>query len=287
MKGSNTMKLATITQRLNSAAYAQLTAPPTTKQVRNARHVFRALSVRHGGGETPYLVTPAESSAKLAGHDSDLYEQGVTYLAPHRNGGVNLCPYSTKGCRAGCLGTTSGRMRFAPQQRAQYVRTRFMVEHPDEFVTVLADEIRRESWRVRLAGKRYAYRFNGTSDVAIETAPAFLDILRLAGVSVFVDYTKRPDRRGWIESDYYVAASVSERTASDDIGPGSVVVVDIKRGHPIPETYNGHPTTDGDLDVGDMRFLDPADAVVLLRAKGALVGVKGTPAGMVKPATGY
>ena len=279
--------LATITERLDRAALGQLDAPPTVEQIRHARNVFRAVSAEHGGGRNPYLITKEESSAKLAHNNSDLYEQGVTYLAPHRLSGVNLCPYSTKGCRAGCLGTTSGRMRFDAPQIAQLVRSRFMIEHPNHFVTVLAEEIRRESRRARLAGKRYAYRFNGTSDVAIEQAPAFLDVLRLAGVSVFVDYTKRPNRVGWIEPDYYVAASASERTRSADIGPGSVVVVDVKRGQPLPETYNGHPATDGDQTVGDMRFLDPADAVVLLRAKGALVGITGTPAGMVKPAQGY
>jgi hypothetical protein len=47
--------------------------------------------------------------------------------------------------------------------------------------------------------------------------------------------------------------------------PHPVVVVDVKRGKPLPATYMGRPVVDGDRS--DARFLDPAGSVVLLRFK--------------------
>ncbi len=44
------------------------------------------------------------------------------------------------------------------------------------------------------------------------------------------------------------------------------VVFAVKKGEPLPKTWNGYRVIDGDIH--DLRFLDPEGVVVGLRAKG-------------------
>ena len=253
---------------------------------RSAMAEFRRISSEEGGGRNPYLITAEDGSAKLAHNadNQDVWAQGIVYLAPHRMSGVaNLCPYSTPQCRETCLGITAGRMGMSNAQRAQKVRTRLLVERPGAFMAVLLAEAGKMADKYHQMGKRFALRLNGTSDIHWENVPTLLDSLKGNGVDVFIDYTKAPNRRGWIRPDYYVAESVSERTDPADVGPGHVVVVDVHRDSDLPSTWNGHPAIDGDRAHGDLRHLDPVDAVVLLRAKGAARQLAPSPTGFVRP----
>ena len=224
-------------------------------QLRASRQTFAALSIAHNGGRTPYLFTTEDASAKLSHNNLDKLEQVVQYLSAADSSGVaNLCSRSTKECRRGCLGKTSGRLKFDAPQRAMAIRTRLLVEQPAAYAIVMLAELERHAERVGACSKKLVVRYNGTSDLAIETLPWFTDAMRTVGASILFDYTKynatdRPDVAG-----YYLARSATERTTPNDLHPGMVVIVDTKR-----------------------------DAIVLLRAKGSLVGTAGAWHKFVKP----
>lgn len=262
--------------------------PAGRRVLQAARQSFAALSIAHGGGRTPYLFTTEDASAKLSHNNLDKLEQVVQYLSAADSSNIaNLCSKSTKECRRGCLGKTSGRLRFDAPQRAMAARTRLLVEQPATYAVIMLAELERHAARVEACGKSLVVRFNGTSDIAIETLQWFTDVMSAAGAAVLFDYTKygttdRPNVPG-----YYLARSATERTAPEDLHAGMVVVVDTKRGEDLPDTFHGFPTIDGDLEHGDHRHRDAdrPDAIVLLRAKGSLVGQVGKWDSFVKPTT--
>lgn len=227
-----------------------------------ARKRFRLYSVAHGGGRNPYLFTTEDGSAKLA-HNADftdLYEEIVHYGAPASTSGVlNMCPASTRGCRSVCL-HTSGQLGMPAQQRATIIRTRFMAEDPFSFLVVWLFEVDRHDTRVNNLGKVLVVRGNGTTDQAWERVwpQAYFDTF------FSQDYTKRKDRKA--VDGYYVVESTTERYMPP-ADRNTVVCVAVRKGQPLPETFEGRPVIDG--DVHDLRFLDPQGGyAVLVRAKG-------------------
>lgn len=251
--------------------------------------MFAKISTDNGGGQEPYLFTAQKDTAKTDKNTSIVYEQIIRYLmAANRSGLINLCPHSTPECRAGCLGHTSGRLRFNDQQRAQYIRTKFLHDNTAFFLIVEINEVRRHVRRINKAGRAAVARFNGTSDISYELTPGYTELLAQVGLEVMFDYTADHYRdKGWVEHispmPYHLTHSTKEGTHPNDIKAGTYTVVAIKKGDPIPDTYNGLPTFDGDLS--DMRFLDPAGHATLGRAKGALKGRSGAADSFVKPAS--
>ena len=258
------------------------------------RQDFSKLSVSHGGGVKPFYGSKQDSVAKT-GHNAHItsWEQVVTFLqAANFSGLVNLCPHSTPECREHCLGHTSGRMPMDNNRIAQRDRTIHLVQNTLGSLIIQLDEAERHAKRIHKCGKMYANRPNGDSDVPWEQAPWFLALLHEAGVDQFFDYTKDHGRLGSAEFlalpsldiRYYLAPSATERTNWFDLRGSMVVVVAIGPNDPIPDTYGGFDTIDGDWDNGDLRFLDDPDKVVLIRAKGSLKGQPGSWDSFCKPA---
>jgi hypothetical protein len=141
----STLSLFAFIKRNRKLVAAALTLASDPAEVRRCLAVFSALSVEHGGGKNPRLLTEQEDVVKLQ-HNAEVTTklwQVVMYLLPHSLSGVlNVCPWSTRGCRSVCL-HTSGRLGMPPGQRAQLVRTLFLAYHPLEFMVVLVHEIRR------------------------------------------------------------------------------------------------------------------------------------------------
>lgn len=267
---------------------------PTGRQRhRDAYKVFSDISVALGGGLKPYLFTQQDSSAKTA-HNADVtdvVEQIVQYWLPHRLSGlINVCPWSTKGCRATCL-HTSGRLGMA--EVAKLARVTFFVKAPLDYLIVMAAEIERNAKRVAKCGKQLIVRFNGTGDVPIEMLPFVFEIIATCNVPTppaWFDYTKGiltsavkrrvPSPR----ADYYTVASATEKTdqaAADDYSENIVAVVDVPARGELPDTFWGRKVIDGDRH--DLRLLDEQGGVaVLVRAKGDARGVVGDAAGFVK-----
>jgi hypothetical protein len=176
---------------------------------------------------------------------------------------------------------TAGKGTLPSVQRARIVKTRFLAEHPHEFVTLLGWEIRRA---VRKHG-RIVVRLNVASDIRWErVAPS---LFAMDGVA-FYDYTKAPVSQRTATDNYRITYSVSERGHSVTNAlealkalANAAVVFDTPKGQPLPITWHGYRVIDG--DVSDDRTQDPRGTVVGLRAKGSARGVRGSEDGFVKP----
>lgn len=208
------------------------------------------------------------------------YTQATGIVAP------SLCPFATPACSAVCLGKTSGRMRFTANKRARINRTALYHSGLEDYFTVLVDEVLRVKDKAQRDGLKLALRLNGTSDILWERLTVDIFGFRFGNIFdcfpdiVFYDYTKVPvkHRLDAVDTDSYkLTYSYSERSDSierareySDNGAGVAIV------------YTGNPLQALDSigldrenvvngDEHDMRFLDPPNAKVLLKAKGAAV----------------
>lgn len=206
------------------------------------------------------------------------YLTGILYMSPERQGpdGVNLCKFSTPGCRAGCL-NTAGRGSFSNVQAGRARKRALWLADPAGFVWKLEREIFLLERRARRAGLRAVVRLNGTTDIEWENlAPRLFEMFPRVR---FYDYTKDPRRAAlWGPGkgsmtrfpNYDVTYSRAEgrdAAAAAVLAAGGrvAVVFDTKRGAALPATWNGYRVKDGDRH--DLRFLERA-GVVGLRAKG-------------------
>jgi hypothetical protein len=212
----------------------------------------------------------------------------ILYLAPSDASGVaNLCVDASDGCRDVCL-YKAGRGGFDPDvPAARIARTLYMKFKRHLFNVALVKETQSHVARAARKGMHCAMRPNGTSDLPWESFVIDADgntlMTRFPDVQ-FYDYTKSARRalkhaRGDMPANYHITFSRSEVNESQcrDVlaAGGSVAVVfkicDCKRAckHEIEEgkyTYMGRPVVNGDRD--DLRYLDPANCVVGLKAKG-------------------
>lgn len=184
-------------------------------------------------------------------------------------GGFNLCPKASKGCAAACL-SRSGQSAMRPAQRAQAVRTAFLLAHPVEAGLLIGDEVRRALKR----HGRINLRLNTTSDIRWElVAPNAVKALVAAGVTMY-DYTAWAPWQRVTTSDYSLTFSAKEPSHTSDeyltdiLADGGNVAMPFttRKGEALPETWQGFTVIDGDLS--DERYLDPRGVVVGLRAKG-------------------
>jgi hypothetical protein len=173
----------------------------------------------------------------------------------------------------GCLVHT-GMNSMPTHARARALRTQFWYQDRPAFLRQVFHEFGAVERKAAREGFDVAFRPNVLSDLpvmarAIATA--------LPHVKVY-DYTKIPPAKwSWRLKNYTRTYSVSERTTPSDIraafkrGANCAVVVDVRKGDPIPATFTvlgvTRPTIDGDLD--DLRFTDESDHYVILRWKGS------------------
>ena len=186
-------------------------------------------------------------------------------------GAINVCPLASLGCAAACL-VFSGQSGMPTAQRAQAIRTMFLLAHPYESGLIIGAELRAA---IRRHG-RINLRLNTTSDIRWELlAPDMIGALAAAGVQLY-DYTAWSPADRAPSADYHLTYSAKESAhTSDDylariLASGNNVAMpfDTPRGHALPTTWHGYPVIDG--DVSDERRNDPRGVVVGLRAKGHL-----------------
>jgi hypothetical protein len=145
-------------------------------------------------------------------------------------------------------------------------RATFVAQAIAEFVAV--------ERKARRLGYIAAARPNLLSDI-----PQLAHALAAALPDVrFYDYTKIPGAWRRVKANYHLTYSASERSTPADIRDAfanginvAVVVSDIAKDQPFPETFTLHGITKFtiDGDVNDARFLDAPDRFVLLRWKGS------------------
>jgi len=204
------------------------------------------------------------------------YLTGILYLSPSDLSGVQLCPMAEAAqCIFGCL-NMAGRGQFNSVQAARLNKTQYYLQDRRAFMQDLVRDIEK---LVRKAAKLNlipVVRLNGTSDIRWEDIPAtprgehMLSIFELFPAVQFMDYTKIFNRKE-IPSNYDLTFSFSgadtfKKYNKQAIAAGLRVAVVFRTAQEIPEYFEGMQVVNG--DESDLRFLDPAGAVVALYAKG-------------------
>jgi len=220
-------------------------------------------------------------SAKAIKADKYGWLNAINYMAPHSTGGAgNLCPDSSAGCRALCLGMYSGQAAIVSDlengtnrtRESRVAKSQFFMNERHAFMGEMAGHVRAMIRKADRENKKLAVRPNGSTDIAFEyikgyngqTLPEqFPDVQ-------FVDYTKsmkrilNPNR----PSNYHLTFSLSETNkvaAKCILAAGYNVAVVFGDG--LPETFLGHRVIDGTEH--DLRHLDPQPVIVGLDPKGS------------------
>lgn len=261
--------------------------------LRRVRATLAAVDAAYPVKDDGYLLT--YDSAKLAkGNRERGYLPVIMYAAPATSSGANLCQWSTGECRHGCL-NTSGQGGIALDasgwNRAQAARIRraaMIILNPDAFAEQLIREVKAASRKAEREGLLLAVRLNGTTDIAWHrVAPDLLAVIQ--EYATVYEYTKRPkpdalDAGVDITYSYPGGDGVA---AQRFLAAGSrvAVVFATRKGDALPAEWRSPwgdtiPVIDGDAH--EMRFTDPGGVIVGLRAKGRLVGVKGTERGFLQ-----
>lgn len=250
--------------------------------VTSARKAWRELRLTVGYKNSAAMLTSGATQQKLA---KNSLPSLALMLTPERGmmrvdlaeireafgltGGFNLCPLASLGCAAACL-TYSGQSGMPTAQRAQAVRTAFLLSHPREAGLLIGAEIAlalRKAPQVNL-------RLNTTSDLRWELiSPEMVDTLTAAGVLMY-DYTAWHPEHREASNAYSLTYSAKEPAKTSDdyltgiLEDGGTVAMPFTtaRGEALPATWKGFPVIDGDKS--DERRNDPAGVVVGLRAKG-------------------
>jgi hypothetical protein len=198
------------------------------------------------------------------------YQTWILHLAPSTLSGYNTCPMASAGCAAACLNTAGrGGIIKAGEttntiQQARIRKTIRFFEDRDGFMADLVKDIHSAIRKSQKAGFLPVFRLNGTSDIRWENIPVngAANVMALFPTVQFYDYTKIANRRN-IPANYHLTFSRSE---SNDRVLGKVTQNIAVVFNKLPETFLGRPVINGDDT--DLRFLDPVDVVVGLKAKG-------------------
>lgn len=191
------------------------------------------------------------------------YRTYIMHLAPSRLSGHQVCPMASVGCSTACL-NLSGMGRFSNVQAARVAKTKRFFQDRAAFMQQLVREVRAAVTSSHKAGLTPVVRLNGTSDIRWEVIPVLgqASIMDAFPMVQFYDYTKIPNRRN-VPSNYHLTFSRSEsnpqHVASTQLNVAVVFTV-------LPTTWMGRQVVDGTQT--DLRFLDPQNVVVGLKANG-------------------
>jgi hypothetical protein len=209
------------------------------------------------------------SNTKTLKGESLGYRTYIMHLAPSTLSGYQVCPMASLGCSDACL-NLSGMGRFSNVQAARIAKTQWFFQDRPAFMKQLVKEVRAAVKSSHKAGLTPVFRLNGTSDIRWEMIPVLGDAPPTAYASImamfpqvqFYDYTKIPNRRN-VPSNYHLTFSRSETNHQDVVLSQYNVAVVFDT---LPDTYLGRPVIDGTET--DLRFLDPQNVVVGLKANG-------------------
>ena len=215
------------------------------------------------------LLSPGATNTKTAKNDLETF---ILYMAPaDQVHGLNLCPFASPGCKASCL-YSAGRGKFSNVQESRMNKSKFWGYNREAFYIQLANELLKIHDKALKQNKQIAVRLNGTSDID------HLDLLkRYSGIDflesfydnlLFYDYTKNFNHiKKYIGSTYKLTFSRSETNENDaylTLKNGGNVAIVFK--DELPQFWHGYPVINGDET--DLRYFDPVNVVVGLKAKG-------------------
>jgi hypothetical protein len=232
--------------------------------VSEAKELWAKFRTDYGFAEIAVpLLTPPSANEKLS--------KSVAYglaLSPATSSGYNTCPMSTASCRAGCV-AYAGKGAYGNVQRARKAKTMFLVEHSSAFFRLLIHEI---NTAYQKHGDKLVIRLNTFSDINFaEFTPWIFDLFQNV---TFYDYTKVWSRANHGLSNYHIALSDSERISESDVltalgaGYSVAMVVNVRKGEPMPTEWRGHKVVDADLS--DRWIIDHENVIGGLRPKGFL-----------------
>jgi hypothetical protein len=215
------------------------------------------------------LLSPGATNIKTAKNDLETF---ILYMAPSTIvEGLNLCPFASDGCKKACL-YSAGRGKFSNVQLSRINKSKFWGFDRANFYIQLANELLAIHDKAMKQSKKIAIRLNGTSDID------HIDLLRrYSGIDfldsfysdlLFYDYTKNFNHiRKYKGSNYKLTFSRSEANELDayrTLKDGGNVAIVFK--NELPQYWHGFKVINGDLT--DLRYFDPSNVVVGLKAKG-------------------
>jgi hypothetical protein len=191
---------------------------------------------------------------------------GILYLAPAKISGYEVCPMRSAGCTAACL-YTAGMGAFSNVQEARIKKTKMFFEQREEFFKLLHKDIKSLIAKAKKENLVPAIRLNGTSDINWVRFKLFEQYPEVQ----FYDYTKMLNHLTKDVANYHITFSKNESNDVDckialERGYNVAVVFNTKKGLSLPPFWNDYPVYDGDDT--DVRFYDPDNHVIGLRAKG-------------------
>jgi len=197
---------------------------------------------------------------------SDKYLTFILHLRPVN---TKICPFQNVAkCKSACLNTAGLGGVYPSIQKARQRKTDLFLNDRNEFMRQLFEDLTKIDKYCTNKGKVAAVRLNGTSDIQYE-------LIKVNGSNVFdtfpnitfYDYTKIPNRKISNIKNYSLTWSYSEanKKYSDYFNtvPNNIAVVFRDK---LPKTFNTKEVINGDLT--DLRFLDPVNVIVGLKAKG-------------------
>jgi hypothetical protein len=208
-------------------------------------------------------------NAKTVKGESLGYLTGILYLAPYTEsvafGGGNLCPMASAGCASACL-FTAGRGRFAKVKDARIKKTLYFYQNRPAFMNDLRASINRIVRKAKKMGLIPAIRLNGTSDFAFFKTGIMAEFPDIQ----FYDYTKVVSRIFEpLPKNYHLTFSRSESNhvhVENVVSNSAANVAVVFSSKHLPDSYLGRKVVNGDDH--DLRFLDPSNSIVGLKAKG-------------------
>lgn len=164
---------------------------------------------------------------------------------------------------------------MSPVQQSRIRKTKWFFEDRYGFLSELCADLGRASKRASRKGMTPAVRLNLTSDIAwehIRFPISNMSLIEMFPAIQFYDYTKSVKRmmrflNGEMPDNYHLTFSRSESNdheVAKILGAGGNAAVVF--GSKLPARWRGKRVVDGDQS--DLRFLDPANVVVGLIAKG-------------------
>lgn len=222
--------------------------------------------------EKPHRLTFKEGNPKTDKNKNVLglenYRILRLNLAPYNLSGFQVCPMASQGCASACLHTAGNPAFMKQKSKGRINRTRFYFQDRDEFLSKLIREITNFDIWCKKNGFKPVVRLNTTSDITWEQHQIFEKFPHIN----FYDYTKIYKRalkyvNGQYPNNYHLTFSLNEsnkKQAFDILDKGGNVAAVFR--DDLPNKYKGFNVVSGDKH--DLRFLDPQNVIVGLKAKG-------------------
>lgn len=220
------------------------------------------------------LLACGSNAKTVKGDNGGEYLTAIMYLTPWKSAGINVCPMAEEAaCIDGCL-NTAGRGQMSSVAKGRARKTEWFARDRQGFMRQLVKDILAFAKYCDGKGVQACVRLNGTSDIRWETikidgtnGQTLFDIFPNVQ---FYDYTKIANRK--VPANYHLTFSYSAanpryaKQVEIALSRGMNMAVVFRKKENIPASFMGLPTIDGDRD--DLRFLDAANSIVALYAKG-------------------